>query len=210
MHYSGCNVLVSDDMIKYIQGYVLHMVLDASLLPGSQGQRKCIVVVKGPMLSPESDISVIMRWLKPVANPVNSQPGFYFPLERPVVQAPVSELETEPLPTPKTEDIGMVPTKNMYEFVNSGFKAILENNRNKAMMKAQLARSLNEAMMAETPDSLDKLHETVELVTLAYVMVNLIFSFVQNQLVDCKVYFSALGLVNQPTPRELFLHARQQ
>eukprot|EP00744_Colponema_vietnamica_P003075 GILI01004757.1.p1 GENE.GILI01004757.1~~GILI01004757.1.p1 ORF type:complete len:1051 (+),score=208.51 GILI01004757.1:100-3252(+) len=71
LRYPGCNLFVGGDMIPAIEGYCQYLLMDTTLLPGSEGKRRRIACLKGPMIDPKCDIEVVKRWLPLDASPVN-------------------------------------------------------------------------------------------------------------------------------------------
>lgn len=63
LRYPGVNAMIGGDMIPAIEGYCQYLLVDATLLPGSQGKRRRVACLKGPMLAPSADPNVVRRWL---------------------------------------------------------------------------------------------------------------------------------------------------
>eukprot|EP00744_Colponema_vietnamica_P019077 GILI01026971.1.p1 GENE.GILI01026971.1~~GILI01026971.1.p1 ORF type:complete len:470 (-),score=53.72 GILI01026971.1:121-1422(-) len=118
--YAGCNVLVGEGMLKHIEGYLHYLVIDALCLPGSEGKPILLATIQGPILGPSADISVVIKWLSPNAD----DPLKYdLRMERPSVTSSLC-------PESKSTALALpVRDKNMYDQVNDGFRAVLQNNK---------------------------------------------------------------------------------
>ena len=71
LRFPGVNAVIGGDMIPAIEGYCQYILIDAVLLPGSNGKRRRVACLKGPMVAAGKDATVVRRWLvrKPPTTP---------------------------------------------------------------------------------------------------------------------------------------------
>lgn len=200
MRFSGCNVVVSGDMLPHIQGYCQYMLLDASFLPGSRGRKKFVAVVMGPMLSSTADEAVTRRWV--FHHPGTGRLRYQVDIPPIIPTDPkMSLLSKEPTTTQFA-----VPKTNYYEKINASLVAVLENRYEDANRHAEEAQTevSGPHPAGSNDDQTETEAEFQERKAMVSFMVQLVQTFAFNR-VDGRAYTSALGESYMPIKRLLTL-----
>lgn len=188
LHYTGCNVFVSSDMLPHIEGYCQYMLLDATLLPGSQGKRRLIACIMGPMLGPMAEMDVVRRWLTKKDHSeagTLSLPSFVHTVENPFVSpSPLTAKFPEPQWVDRT-----VPSVNRFAAVNEGFRAILRGNASEAN---QWLQEMRQGIRAPDESSMETVDEFEERKAMTSLMI-LLIETIMTKGVDARRYTSTLG-----------------
>eukprot|EP00388_Colpodella_angusta_P029972 GDKK01018198.1.p1 GENE.GDKK01018198.1~~GDKK01018198.1.p1 ORF type:complete len:372 (-),score=18.35 GDKK01018198.1:337-1452(-) len=189
LHYTGCNVFVSSEMLPHIEGYCQYMLLDASLLPGSLGKRRLIACIMGPMLGATVDGSFVRKWLKTKERVIDGVPNISLvhSIENPLVIPEGGRNAKITLPSDWVEHT--VPNVNRFASVNEGFRAILRGQAAEAHrwlqeMKTSIATPDNETN--ETPSEYEERKAMVSLMIL-------LIETIMAKGVDARKYTSTLG-----------------